>query len=87
MKKLVFQSHFLVQIFSVDEVNKCVWEMLIFDFLSHKQQQNSFFVKKKDTINETTFVHSVYAFRLNSSFYEIIFCHQTTKFLTGTTIT
>ena len=45
MKKLVFQSHFLVQIFSVDEVNKCVWEMFIFDFLSHKQQQNSFFVK------------------------------------------
>ena len=57
--------------------------------LSHKQRQNSFFCKKKNkkkhTINETTFVHSVYAFRLNSSFYEIIFCPQTTKFLSGKT--
>ena len=43
-----------------------------------------FFVRKKNTFNETTSVHSVYAFRLNYSFYEIIFCPPTTKFLTET---
>ena len=90
MKKLVFQSHFLVQIFWVDDVNnwketfcgKC-WYLT---FLSHKQRQNSLKTHTHThTINETTFVHSVYAFRLNSSFYEILFCPQTTKFLNGKT--